>query len=617
MHKSKRLARDVEKRLSKQIASRIHVIDNYLGQHDENPSILFDIFRCEPHRRRNVTSLLSFLSSSSPSIHLDGIALGFALNMARHADRFPRIFQRSLQILLRPSGHTRSKITRYFSRRKFAARRIPFTSAQLIQCLVDAVVATPSLRLHLPLTVRIIRTWDTGPVPLKIVHSLIWSHIQQTVMPEISLLKMRYWPSYAEVISPLSYNVFISIITYTVQQSDPAEVDILLLQALFRKLLHTDHYLHALSIFGALQEVHLGSSLGSEILMSFFEKLLATENYEDALHVYSVLLQSQSQEAPNDGPTNGTDPTLQKSHIEFVQRQPALVVALLRGARRSSQSQPYITELLTIIPADTIFRNHHLAVEMLLYAGYWGNQDLVRGTLKAIGHPFYDETHTDTKNTPRYTFSEEIWSAILSAHVHLGLINASKRILRSMQNDGLQPRPKDMSAIVCGVAKFNLTAGYDLATKLVDSLNIDAYETLLEMALEQRNEEIVNWAKGLVAYECPEEPWVQSQILSDEELLDPQSYKMDSQLSAAMAFASIPTRTPRAVGAIIKHVASTGGTEVAIPILLNAKMAFSRDVYDRLYEIAFENGQLQHARWLANEMRQRGWMPRNYQALET
>jgi beta-glucosidase-like glycosyl hydrolase len=86
---------------------------------------------------------------------------------------------------------------------------------------------------------------------------------------------------------------------------------------------------------------------------------------------------------------------------------------------------------------------------------------------------------------------------------------------------------------------------------------------------------------------------------------------MNSDLSSTLSKLT-PTRTSRAVGAIIKHVAVIEGVEKAISMLVDSSMTFSRDVYDKLYQIAYENGQIQCAMWVATELRQRGWMPQYY-----
>ena len=240
--------------------------------------------------------------------------------------------------------------------------------------------------------------------------------------------------------------------------------------------------------------------------------------------------------------------------FEFVQQYPELIVKLLHGLRKSTQSQEYVTELLNLLPQQAIITSPDLAAEALRYAGYWSNQGLVRKILNALGHPLYDESFDPHGQPSIFDFSAEMWSAILYAHVQLGLINSSRLILQSMQLHGLQPRSEDMSAIVIGVAKYNLEGGYDLAIKLSDSLTIDAYETILEFALERGHAEITEWAKSLVVYERPTDSW---EIPMDENLLHPESYKMNSELSTAMANASVPTCTPRAKGAIIRQVAVT------------------------------------------------------------
>jgi hypothetical protein len=294
-----------------------------------------------------------------------------------------------------------------------------------------------------------------------------------------------------------------------------------------------------------------------------------------------------------------------------------MFIDLLQGIRHSQRCQESITELLNLLPSTLISTNHPLAAEILHYAAYWNNRTLVQKTLNTLHHPFYDESYVPNPSfTPPDTFSPPLWSAILYAHVQLGLINSSRLILQSMQTYNLPPRPEDMSAIVCGVAKYDLEAGYNLTLDLFQSVTIDAYETLLEIALERGHEAITEWAKGLVAYEGPRESWIRVQRDSDEEMSSPGVFEMESQLSSSLARAEIPTCTARAKGTIIIHVARTEGIGPAILMVLGSRMEFSRGMYDGLYEIAFEREQFDYAMWVANEMIERGWIPQNYRGLK-
>lgn len=592
--------------LSEYIVSRIHQFDTHLGKKGENPSILFTIFHHEPSRRKEIVTLLSFLEVSRPSIHRDAVTLAFSLNLARYSVRFPLTFQKCLQIVLQRMHPRRDNVVEYFRRRKFKAQQIRYSSAELVEWLSKVVVSTRSMRPHLPLVARIIRKWNIGPIPLQVVNSLIWMYIPRNL--QITALAHKYGVQSTNVHSALSYNTLISMVTHTIRRCNPAEVDILLIQTLIQHLIESDRFLFTISIFDTLQEIKMESTLNSDILLKLFEKLIATQNHEEAIHVYSALLRSRLQKG------NGRqERTPEQIHVEFVQQHPNLIVKLLHGLRKSTQSQEYVIELLKLLPEQTITNHPELAAEALRYAGYWSNQGLVRTILNAIHHPLYDESFDPHGQPCTFGFSAEMWSAILFAHVQLGLVNSSRLILKSMQLHGFQPRSEDVSAIVIGVAKYNLEGGYDLAIKLSESLTIDAYETILEYALKQGHEGITEWAKNLVVYERRLDSW---EMPADDNLLYPESYKMNSVLSTAMENASVRTCTPRAKGAIIRQVATTEGIGPAILLLLGSQLKFSRDVYDGLYDVAFDGGHLQYAMWLANEMRERGWMPRDYRALK-
>src|SRR5947207_930571 len=124
---------------------------------------------------------------------------------------------------------------------------------------------------------------------------------------------------------------------------------------------------------------------------------------------------------------------LEDVHVEFAQQHPNLIANVLHGLRKSARFREYVTELLNLLPEQAIINNSHLAAEALRYAGYWSNQDLVRKLLNALHHPLYDESFDPQRQPSSFNFSTEMWSAILYAHVQLGLINSSRLILQSMQ----------------------------------------------------------------------------------------------------------------------------------------------------------------------------------------
>lgn len=607
LYKANHLPIDEAKEWSERIIFNISKIDSLLGRKGNNPSILFSIFHHEPSRRCEIKSLLSLLKVAKLSRERDGIALGLALNLAPHVKRFPNTFQSILRILMEKKSLRNDKIAQHFLRRGFKESRLTYSSPQLIQWLCNVVASTRSMNCHLPLVARIIRTWNSGPIPLSIIYSLIWMYIPQFSNPDFMVLEKRYGVQQAYRV--LSYNTLISFTSHSIRRSNPQELDILLIQTFIQHLIESDRFLYAISIFDALQDIKLESKLSSDILLLLFERLVTTQNYEEAIHVYSALLRRRLLD--NGKLKHKSHHTPERVHISFVLQHTSLFVELLRGLRKSNQSQEYITELLTAIPTNVITRNHNIAAEILQYAGYWNNRELVQIVLNAFHHPLYDESFDTTSHVSKLEFSAELWSAILYAHVQLGLVNSSRAILQSMQRHGLQPRSEDMSAIVCGVAKFDLESGHDLAIKLSESLAIDAYETILEYALEQDHSQITKWATNLIAYEPRTNIYPQ---VVDDEFFHPSSFSMPSELSTN---STIPTCTARAKSAIIKQTAQKEGIGPSILLLLaTSKMAFGRDVYDGLYDIAFDNGQLQYAMWIANKMREKGWMPRDYRALK-
>ena len=614
LHKHGLLPPRKAKRLANRLVRTIHGIDTNLGLKGLNPSILFMLYHDETRRRTEIISLIEFLTLAKRSVQRDEIALSLLLHFAQHSSRYPLAFQKSSQLFISQRRIPRNRILRYFSRRNFLSRRIPFSSNELLQWLIVCIVSTPSLQRHLPLLTRIIRLSDTKWTPLRVLNPLIWTYIPPTSDAEFASLKNKYGVQ-PSVIGRLSYNTLVAEVTHTIRRCNPKKVDIPLMQTFVNHLIQTDRLLYAVLIFDALRENMLGSRLGSELLWKLFQRLLQTHNFEDASRVYSTYLQSHIPNIDNRA-TRGKS-GFGQAHISLVQKQPQMFIDLLRGIRHAQSCQESITALLNILPSTLISTHHTLAAEILHYAAYWNNRTLVQKTLNTLHHPFYDESYVPNPSfTPPDTFSPHLWSAILYAHVQLGLINSSRLILQSMQSYNLHPRPEDMSAIVCGVAKYDLEAGYNLTLDLFQSVTIDAYETLLEIALERGHEAITEWAKGLVAYEGPRESWVRVQRDSDEEMSSPRVFEMESQLSSSLARAEIPTCTARAKGTIIKHVARTEGIRPAILMVLGSRMEFSRDMYDGLYEIAFEREQFEYAMWLANEMIERGWIPQNYRGLK-
>jgi hypothetical protein len=288
-------------------------------------------------------------------------------------------------------------------------------------------------------------------------------------------------------------------------------------------------------------------------------------------------------------------------HVSILQEEMDAVIQLLHGLRASKSAHDLIKTIITMIPNETFTANRPLSAEILRYAGSWSDRDLIRRILAALNHPLYDESFQPSFPY-EIDFDPDTWSAILYAHVQLGLINSSRFIFQTMAERGLSPRSSDISIIVSGVARSNLETGHLLAIKLARSLDITAYETIFELALEAKNREIIEWAHGFVVHD-------------DKDTL-PISFGMLSGLSSAMGTGILPTRTPRAIGAIIKRIAKTSRLGIATQMLKKSSLQLHRDVYDELYDIACDSGQIRRARWLADEMRKRGWMPRNYRALK-
>ena len=392
----------------------------------------------------------------------------------------------------------------------------------------------------MPYVAMILRSWDIGIHPLRLIHALMPTYIVPDPSSNSNIEKRR------SSVGVLHYNTFISMAAHTIRRSNRGEVDIVLVETLIHSLIDTDLYLYSITIFDALRDIEMDSWVDMEILLQFFRKLVATENYDDAIRVYRAVIEELHRfEFKTTEKVDILDPSTTQFHDSSLHHEMDVLIDLFRGLCQSESSHEFIIHLLSLIPRQNIRDNPAVAVEMLHYAGYWNNRDLVRKVLNALGHPFYDESHIAFSPPPRYEFSQDIWSAILYAHVYVGLVNSSRPIIQSMQSQGLAPRPGDMSAIVCGVAKFNLESGYDLAIKLGESLDVSAYETLLELALERNDPEIAEWAKSRVAYDPPHEQ-PQSPLTVDDEVQIPKAFDMNSDLSSTLSKIT-PTRTSRAL----------------------------------------------------------------------
>jgi hypothetical protein len=594
------------KRFSEKLVSFLYHNECYISRRGVNPSILFVILRLDPPRRKEIRALLSVLSVAKQSQERTAVCLRLAFNLTRYSNRCPLLFQAALKSVLDEQAFESDEIAMYFRRRKFTAKRIKYSPRELVDWLIDCVVSNPSMQSHMPYVAMILRSWDIGIHPIRLIHALMPTYI---VPDPSSNLNIEKWRSSTHI---LHYNTFIPMAAHTIRRSNPEEVDIVLVETLILSLIDTDLYLYSITIFDALRDIELDSWVDLEILLPFLRKLVTTENYHDAIRVYKAVIDKLRRfEFKTAKKVDILDPSIAQFHSSFLHHEMDALVDLFRGLRQSESSHEFVIHLLSLIPRQVVRDNPVVAAEMLYYAGYWNNRDIVRKVLNAIKHPFYDESYTIPSQPPRYEFSEDIWSAILYAHVHVGLVNSSRPIIQSMQAQGLAPRPGDMSAIVCGVAKFNLDNGYDLAVKLGEALDVSAYETLLELALERDNVEIAEWAKSRVAYDRH-----QKQLRTvDEEVQTPTVFDMNSDLSSTLSKITA-RRTPRAVGAIINHVAVTQGVEKAISMLVDSSMTFSRDVYDKLYQIAYENGQIHCAMWVASELRQRGWMPQYYREVK-
>jgi hypothetical protein len=599
-------------RLAEAVVAFLDPTDRYISRRDleSRSSLLFATLKSEPARGKEISLLLSFLRFAKPSKGRTTVCFRLALNLARYADRCPLLFQAALRPIIDKRVIRDDEIVNYFRKRKFVSKRISYSPRKLVNWLIDCVVSNKSMHYYMPFIARESR----GLVPLKLAPSLL--RLIHGLMPiytisdstSASLNNPGVWPT-----NTMPYIRFISMSAHYIRRSDREKVNIRLTDNLIRSLIDTNLFLHSIYIFDALQRKHLDSWIDLQTLLPYFRKLIATQNYYDAINAYQAILQrlhrggSKSQTE-----FNIFDPDMIPLHVHLWQSETGALISLIRGLRQTKSCHQFILHLLSFVPRKQIRRDYFLAAEILRYAGYWDNRSLVQKTLSALGFPFYDKSHPPSEDKKTYNFHEDLWSAILYAHIYVGLVDASHLIFQSMKKVGLAPRFEDMSNIVCGVAKFNLESGYELAIRLEGSVDANAYETLLELALEQNHTAIAEWAQSFVAPEIKPE-----RELPDLEIeINPSCFHMESELSLVTNHIT-GFRTARGVGAVIKHIAQTKGMESAILMLLDcSSMTFSRDVYDKLYHIAFDSGDIRCAMYLAMELRARGWMPRKFRELK-
>ena len=592
------------RKLSQQCAQKVYTLEVSLAKWSQNPSLLYRIFRRYPDHRKVVRRLLTFLSLSRRSYERDAIVLGFLLSLSVCAERFPLTFQAALQVLLKGRHPHADKMAKYFIRHNFRNRRIPYSSSDLRRWLAKVVFSTRSLHVHLPLIARLL--WI--PFPLKVLQLLIWGYVPPT-NPSAEILRERYGSRMTFVL-PLDYAHLTSLISHSLRVAQPNQLDILLFETFMEHLVNSPHYLYAISLFEILRNLNLHNRLSMFFHLILVDKLVKTQNLEQAMQVYESILHTASTEAL-DNPENHTPENI---HIAVTQQIPTLLCGILRGLREFGRQEEYIVDLLIRLPVDVITADAALTVEALRYAAFAQNRTLVRSLLTALSYPLYDEDYVPNEDPPlaHHSFSPDIWSAILYAHTQLGYINSSRYVLQSMVAGGYQPRNQDMSTIIAGTAKIDLNTAYDMAVQLSESIDHEAYETILEVALERGDQRIVEWAKAQVAYEGTPGPV----ILEEDQSLHPPSFEMTSALSDAMADASIPTCTPRAQGILIKHISRKEGLAPAILMLLSSRGEMRRDVYSTLFEVACQGGRWKYAALIAEEMRRRGWMPRDYRGVK-
>ena len=519
-------------------------------------------------------------------------------------ERFPSSFQAALQVLLKGRHPRADEMAKYFIRHNFRNRRIPYSSSDLRRWLAKVVFSTRSLHVHLPLIARLL--WI--PFPLKVLQLLIWGYVPPT-NPAADILRERYGSQMAFVL-PLDYAHLMSLISQSLRVAQPDKLDILLFQTFMEHLVNSPRYLYAISLFEILRKLNLHSRLSMFSHLVLVDKLVKTQNLEQAMQVYESMLHPASTEA-HDNPEKHTPENI---HIAVTQQIPTLLSGILRGLREFGRREEYIVDLLVRLPVDVITADADLTIEALRYAAFAQNRTLVRSLLTALSYPLYDEDYVPIEDPlpSHHDFSPDIWSAILYAHTQLGYINSSRYVLQSMIAGGCQPRNQDMSTIIAGTAQIDLNMAYDMAVQLSESIDHEAYETILEVALERGEQRIIEWAKAQVAYEGTPGPV----ILEEDKSLHPPSFEMASALSDAMADAGIPTCTPRAQGILIKHIGRKEGLAPAIHRLLSSRGEMGRDVYSALFEVACHGERWEYAAWIAEEMRSRGWMPRDYRGVK-
>src|SRR5436305_7819362 len=102
LYKRNLLSSQQQKKLADHAASLFFTVDKHLGFNGVNPSILFLIFLNEPSRRKQIMSLLSFLSIARPSPRRHQIGIGFALNAAKslslNDSAYSLAFQKALKL---------------------------------------------------------------------------------------------------------------------------------------------------------------------------------------------------------------------------------------------------------------------------------------------------------------------------------------------------------------------------------------------------------------------------------------------------------------------------------------------------------------------------------------
>jgi hypothetical protein len=498
-----------------------------------------------------------------------------------------------------------STITSNFRRRGILSRKIAYTPTQLVYWLVDNIVTNPSWAPYTTLVTRVIMRWKRGEIPPNLVNALIWQSIPRRTDATSTQFRRKYGLQVPQFhikdmrIAGMRFPV--SIVTHAIRHGDRTKLDFGLINLFMKYLIWKDDCLSALQVFNSLNLNGLAGVIENRVLMVLFRQLVETDNCDEARRVMlaSIRFDGRKDELVNS-----------KELKAFIDVNPRSFVNLVRGLRTSAKSQEPLFKLLRGIPQQVYVENQAVTAEALRCAGSAGDKEMVRGVLSAIGFPFLDGQHVpNDASTAGSNFSSDLWSAILYAHVQLGLFDASQFLLQSKQANGFQPGPEDTSIIICGLAKANLESGYALALKLSETLTIRACEELLELALQNGHTEMIAWAKAQVAYQV--DSWLQNELKRGLQDPLPTPFMMNSVLSEDHR----PTRTNRAVGAIIKHVAITEGFTKAAQILDALPIRVGRDVYDTLCKIAFKAEEYHYAFFLSTQMLKQGWMPHNYRYL--